>query len=229
MVDATSCPVCAADLVWFGPGSEDGLGPLTSELRRLCVGPDPIAGGVMWCSRCPFAWTSQDLDEVASLLDTQARPNPWQGRESDGVNGTVGAMMQAHLPPAQHAGQAWSTVAWMRGWGGLGVLVTGDAWLRAAWMFDDEEELEHGLNARRWARDCYEQALEEKSDFRRVIDRIVVAYLAGELSRKLGDVARAQDWFDDVAASIGTDPGLADLAALAQRQLVDPVDHVPGK
>jgi len=241
MTTTIACPLCAADIAWEGPGSEDGLGPLTSELRRFCLGPDPHAGAVVLCGDCGFASVAKRVTEGDPGVDRVAQDPLWcsldtmddPGDVASGVGDeAVAARVRRLLAVGVGAGGAavaWEHTAWLAAWRGDGPLACGDAWLRAAWMHDDLDDAESGRACRQRALACYEAAVELPESFRRRHDQAVVAYLVGEIARRLGDVQRARGAFEQALTWARSEVGLKSFAEVVIRQMEQPVEILEGR
>jgi uncharacterized protein (DUF2225 family) len=116
--------------------------------------------------------------------------------------------------------------ALLEGWLGNGPLRQGDAWLRAAWMHSDQGRGGEERRCREQALGCYLQGLDERKWLRRREDMVVVAYLVGELSRRLARPDEALRWFEQAVAWSAGLQHMQELVELAERQARDPRDVV---
>jgi uncharacterized protein len=92
-----------------------------------------------------------------------------------------------------------------------------DLLIKAAWCCIDEGDVEGERFFRRKAARALESALARYDDVKRE-ERALTTYLVGELWRRVGDRARARDWFDRVEAELTDDPAQLWILALAAQQ-----------
>jgi uncharacterized protein (DUF2225 family) len=100
-----------------------------------------------------------------------------------------------------------------------------DLYLRGAWCAQDEEAPELEARCRREAADMFEKALETGGVD--PLERASLAYLAGELHRRLGDVETANIWFDRVTDEITNPKEQSWVLRMARIQKDNPVDLFP--
>ncbi len=242
-----TCPLCSAEHDGWLVMAGASRGPLTSDLRRFDDGEDPIPKQVNGCPSCGFtgeaagfeelapkashevlardvgAWFDQDAfdDDHDPMLADRPRPKP----------STLAEQLAEHLAGRAEAAHADAALryehhAHVQRWTGAGPLREADAWLRAAWLHGDREEAADERRCRRRALHCYRQGVTEKRWFGRREDAVIVAYLTGELHRRLGDTEEAGRWYEQAVAWSSGLPHLQDLVELAERQGRDPRDIV---
>ena len=68
--------------------------------------------------------------------------------------------------------------------------------------------------------------MSERHWFRRREDLVVIAYLVGELHRRLGETEEGKRWFEQAIAWSSGLQQLQELVELAERQARDPSDLV---
>lgn len=242
-----TCPFCAETsdgwLVLAGQSS----GPMTTDLRRYADGEDPLPKQLCSCAGCGWVGDVSDFEERAPEPDLAVPADAagaWYSQDGfedshdpmliDGPRGedsTLGALVERHLRPAAARSAAdpafrYEQHAQVQRWRGAGPLREGDAWLRAAWMHGDAERADDERRCRTRALGCYRQGVEEQRWFKRREDLVVIAYLVGELHRRLGDASEAGRWFEQTAGWSSGLPHMQDLLELAERQGRDPRDVV---
>ncbi|MCP4873151.1 MAG: DUF2225 domain-containing protein [Proteobacteria bacterium] len=242
-----TCPICSTSLDGWLVMASASKGPLTTDLRRYDDGEDPIPKMVNGCPGCGYTGEANAFEELAPAADLPV-PAAWTGawfsqEEFDDAHdvmfadrpapqgSTLKQQLEEHLQP--HAAQAaadpalrWEHHAQVTRWQGTGPLREGDAWLRAAWMHGDGKAEADDLRCRRRALHCYRKGITEKRWFSRREDLVIIAYLVGELNRRLGDSDEALKWYEQATAWSSGLQHLEDLIALAERQGRNPRDVV---
>lgn len=242
-----TCPLCATS--WEGwlvlAGRSDG--PLSSELRRFPEDEDPLPKMINSCPSCGYAGEVSAFEEMAPQADKPvpaSQTGAWFAQEEwedahdpmiadrpHPTTSTLAEQLATHLAerateanedPAlryEHHGQ-------VERWLGHGPLREGDAFLRAAWMYDDTKRPEDALRCRKRAIACYRRGVDERKWFARREDLVVIAYLVGELHRKLGEADEAKRWFEQAIAWSSGLQKMQELVELAERQASDPREVV---
>jgi uncharacterized protein (DUF2225 family) len=106
-------------------------------------------------------------------------------------------------------------------WEGADQRHIGDLWLRAAWCCVDEGDVEAERYYRLRAAWAFEKALAYYDTVPRE-DRAVLAYLVGELWRRVGDVAKANSWLARVPDEVWDPDEQQWILEAASRQRTDP-------
>ena len=122
---------------------------------------------------------------------------------------------------ALSASEKYEFAAKVAMWDGAAPREVADLWLRAAWCCVDENDVEAERYYRRLAAWRFEEALESYDGIPRE-DRAAVTYLVGELWRRIGDSAKAKEWFDRVADAVTDARRQNWIVRAAQRQRDDP-------
>jgi len=240
-----TCPICATAFDGWVVLASPSRGPTTTDLRRFDDGEDPLPRQLNGCPGCGYtgeapAFAEHAPDPERKVPGARATalftPDDWEDAHdptiADGPSAsTLRALIGEHL--TEHAATAaadparrWEHHAQIVRWSGEGPLREADAWLRAAWMHDDAGRPDDAARVRRMSALAYLAGIAEKKWFARREDLVVVAYLLGELHRRLGEGEEAGKWFEQAVAWGEGHPGLTDLLALAQRQSTDPRDLV---
>jgi len=215
------CPLCSTTFAGWTVLAGPATGPLASDLRRYPEGEDPIPKQLNNCPSCGYSGEVSAFEEFAPQADDTVT----------GEGATLRELVDRHLRPT--AGEAsgnpalrYEQHALLEGWLGNGPLRQGDAWLRAAWMHCDAGRDGDDLRCRSEALRCYRQGLDDRKWLRRREDMVVVAYLVGELCRRLEHPDEALRWFEQAIAWSSGLQHMQELVELAERQARDPRDLV---
>ena len=197
------CPICGT---WFASKAAAGTGDAAgtrTDFHRRANGPEPLAHQVHMCSGCGFAGVEDDFaSDAASGASAAARAVDRTATSPDQrVAGSE--KYEAAAVIAERRGEGPRTVA--------------DLLIKAAWCCIDEGDVEGERFFRRKAARALESALARYDDVKRE-ERALTTYLVGELWRRVGDRARARDWFDRVEAELADDPAQLWILALAAQQ-----------
>ncbi|MBJ92879.1 MAG: hypothetical protein CMP23_00230 [Rickettsiales bacterium] len=215
------CPLCATRFAGHSVLAGRASGPLSSDLRRYPEGPDPIPLQLNSCPECGYSGEVSAFEEFAPEPELEVAEEELSLAEL--VRSRLSPKAQeAHADPALRYEQH----AVLEGWLGRGPLRQGDAWLRAAWMHDDASRPQEALRCRDQALSHYRRGLDERRWLRRREDMVVVAYLVGELSRRLGREEAALRWYEQSIAWSSGLQHMQDLVELAERQAREPRDLV---
>lgn len=182
------CPVCENRFHSQAVVATNAFGGKQTDFHERAAGTQPLPFLVHSCDRCGYsgaqdafapdaevsAWLREHVwNELAPAVGTQ----PMTGSEKYEMAAKVAIWQQAE--PRRVADQL----------------------LRAAWCTMDEGDSEAERYFRRLAVREYEAAL-AAWDGVDTTDRAVITYLVGELWRRIGDVARAREWFARVPAEV---------------------------
>jgi uncharacterized protein (DUF2225 family) len=216
-----TCPLCTTSFAGFSVLTGPANGPMASDLRRYPEGEDPIPRQLNSCPACGYSGEVSHFEEFA--------PDPTQ--PVAGETSTLAELVDERLRPSAERCQSdpalrYEQHALLEGWLGNGPLRQGDAWLRAAWMHSDQGRAADERRCREQALGCYLQGLDERKWLRRREDMVVVAYLVGELSRRLARPDEALRWFEQAVAWSAGLQHMQELVELAERQARDPRDLV---
>ena len=216
-----TCPLCSREFSGFSVLAGRSSGPLATDLRRYPAGEDPIPKQLNSCPDCGYSGEVSAFEEFA--------PDPSLDVASEDSN--LRQLVDLHLRPRaadahQDPALRYEQHASLEGWLGNGPLRQGDAWLRAAWMHSDAQRAEDEQRCRGRALERYQLGLEERRWLKRREDMVVVAYLVGELSRRLDAADSAKRWFEQAIAWSSGLQHMQDLVELAERQARDPRDLV---
>lgn len=210
--DMRVCPVCEHR---FRVLMVDACGShgADSDFRPHYWGTDPLEHFVHACRECGFAGTEADFN--------------------DGVQESVIRRIRKFLTPrTRDLGRGgapffrYEFTALIYEWEERGSLEVGDAFLRAAWVARLKENREKERLYQREAVRRFEEAL-EVGECRDQEQRAMIAYLVGDLHRRLNRKRRAETWFHRAREEFDLVGAGADrnwLASQIRRQLEAPSD-----
>jgi uncharacterized protein (DUF2225 family) len=205
-----TCPNCHHDFETHALYSSHSFGQ-TTEFRALSMGEPPEPYFVHTCPTCGLSG--------------------WDDVFDDGVSAETSALIAERLTPLMGGGEipAWHRfvyAAQVAEWQHEPDETIGFHYLCAAWCYGDQADAtdRRADNYRRHAIACYGRAL--AGDRLVGNERAHVTYMMGELHRRIGDTARADSWFGQVAGLVEPGEDGQRLAALASRQRTEPADTV---
>jgi uncharacterized protein (DUF2225 family) len=182
------CPVCKGSFSSRIVTSTDSLGGKHTDFHQRSAGLQPLPFLVHVCQRCGFAGHADQFAE-GSTVDSMLERRVW----------TELAPRLSDRPLT--GSEKYEFAARVAEWQDEGPREIGELWLRAAWCCVNEGDVEAERYYRRNAAWKFEEALARYDEVPRV-DRPAYTYLVGELWRRIGDDARAREWFDKVAHEI---------------------------
>jgi uncharacterized protein len=207
-----TCPSCGNEFASEAMDWYELPGRKHTDFHLQATGIQPLPYDVHLCARCGYAGPEAaftDLDEVSY----DVRRHLWN---------EITPRISVMTPTASDKYECAAKVA---EWAGASAITVADVWLRAAWCCVDEEDVEAERYYRRHAAARFAEALDGYDEIPRE-ERAGITYLVGELWRRIGDRARATDWFDRVALEV-TDPDAQQwIVELARQQRDDPKDWI---
>ena len=208
------CPVCERRFTSREVATTDGFGGKRTDFHLRAAGEQPTQYLVHVCPNCGYAGRSE-------LFADDAAPAPE-------VVERIWAELAPRLTGETLAGsEKFELAAKVATWAGAGDTELGDLFLRASWCCVEEGDSEAERFFRRHAAWSFERALGEW-DAVDSVDRALLTYLVGELWRRIGDAAKAHEWYDRVASeALSTDQQW--LIRLAKQQKDDPRDWFAGE
>nr|WP_179342293.1 DUF2225 domain-containing protein [Streptomyces sp. alain-838] len=206
------CPNCGTRFQSYVTHSTNTFGGVTSDFRPLAGGSQPDRGLIHTCDSCGFtggadAFTGTVDEKVSRLIAERITPLVRDERSS--------------------ASRRFEYAAWIATWRDHAPDKVGDLYLRAAWAWGDEPEVESTEGQeylRRQAIEHFERAIE--GDSVTGTDAQVIRYLIGEQYRRVGEPEAAARWYDRVVAEAGSDPEQRRIADLARQQKTDPQEYL---
>ncbi len=203
---ALTCPVCDNRFGSTAILERDSAGPKRTDFQETAAGRMTLPYLIHLCPRCGFAATIEDYEEQPAADSTLQR-HVWN---------ELTPRLTGLAPTASEKYEFAAKVAL---WQGEDARRIGDLWLYAAWCCVDENDVEAERYFRRKAAWKFEESLSSFDGVARE-ERAVLTYLVGELWRRVGDLARAQKWFDEVPGEIA-DPQTQHWVIDAARQQRD--------
>jgi uncharacterized protein len=196
-----TCPNCGNDFETQVLMSTNYMG-MTTDLHNLSGGMDPLQFLVHSCQSCGFT----------------GGESAFEGQVESQVSAKIASKIKPHIEDEYLTTDTrWEFSALIAEWRGEEASEVAQLYLNAAWTARGEER-EHFY--RRKAADFFEAGL-EAGDFP-VEKRPTVAYLIGELYRRVGERPVACVWFDRAIAET-TDER---LRKLAEQQKTDPQELI---
>jgi uncharacterized protein len=181
-----TCPICSYTFSSQAVLSTSLLGKRT-DFHERAEGAQPLPYLIHTCSKCGYTGVEHDFDDEAAL-EPAVREHVWDE-------------LAPKLPIGTLTGsEKYEFAAKVAMWQGAEPRRVADLFLRAAWCCVDEGDVEAERYFRRFAAWGFEGALESQQVDRD--ERALVTYLVGELWRRIGDVARARQWFDRVPSEV---------------------------
>jgi uncharacterized protein len=200
------CPVCDTQFCSQCVISTNSFGGKRTDFHERAAGTQPLPYLIHTCSRCGYSGSERDFTEeveVSPLLKEYV----WNQLAPTIATGVLSGS------------DKYEAAAKVAEWQGLEPRHVADLLLRAAWCCVDEGDTEAERFYRRKAAWKFEEALDGFDGVARD-ERAVLTYLVGELWRRIGDTAQAQDWFDRVTGEV-MDPGSQQWIIDAARQQRD--------
>ncbi|MDQ3244422.1 MAG: DUF2225 domain-containing protein [Gemmatimonadota bacterium] len=202
-----SCPVCGNSFHSQAVVTTNAFGGKRTDFHERAAGTQPLAYLVHMCGGCGYSGAETDFDrdgEVSPLL-----------REH------VLSELAPHVPVSVTGSGKYEAAAKVAQWQSTDERQIADLLLRAAWCCVDEGDVEAERYFRRQAAWMFERALARYDGVPKE-ERAVLTYLVGELWRRVGDLAKARDWFDRVPEEVREDSSQRWILAAAEQQRSDP-------
>lgn len=204
-----TCPLCSNKFPT--KNVRQGSYEVLKRDTDFCVwykGANPMLYNVYICQNCGFAATSEDFEKmdrraiarIAPAFQPKPPENDFTGLRSPelAIKANLHAINSYKLREANMA------------------LLAG-LYLRIAWLYRQEGNQQQEMQYMTLARDAYKVAYENARDLPAKLGDIGVAYLIGELSRRLGENNASVRWFN-VAISNKNIKKRPDLEKLARAQ-----------
>lgn len=202
-----SCPICGNSFQSQAVVTTNAFGGKRTDFHERAAGTQPLAYLIHMCSGCGYSGGERDFTQEAEV--------------SPLLKEHVLNELAPRLPQPASGSEKYEAAAKVAEWQGLDDRQIADLLLRAAWCCVDENDVEAERYFRRHAAWAFERAL-AKYDGVAADERAVLTYLVGELWRRIGDVKKADDWFDRVSEEAIDEPAQQWVLAAAQQQRTDP-------
>ncbi|MBI4872356.1 MAG: DUF2225 domain-containing protein [Candidatus Riflebacteria bacterium] len=227
-----TCPCCGTGFT-SPVAIEQPVLRVRSDLYRQAAGASQLAYQIHACPRCGFAGNQQafarptlsEAHRARVLRDLMPRVRGYYEEPSKptGMQSLAALMPRctSSVKDRVPGHVKYLCAAMVAEWLGESDSLVADYLLKAGWCAE-----EGGLQPRDALLSAvahFERSLARQTELRRD-QRATVAYLVGELYRRLGDPARANAWFSTVAREV-VDPGEQSwLVDAARRQQLAPED-----
>lgn len=204
-----TCPVCDNEFTSTAVRDRNGETKTRTDFQEYVAGSTVLPYTIHQCPRCGFAGMPEGFDGAAA--DTMTQLHVWNELmpSVNDVKPTASDKYEAAAKVALWRGEAPRRVA--------------DLWLCAAWCCVEEGDTEAERYYRRHAAWCYEDALSTFDGVSRD-ERAVIAYVIGELWRRIGDERTAGAWFDRVPREIVKAKDQRWIMEAASRQRIAPAE-----
>lgn len=176
------CPVCETKFQSKAVVSTNAFGGKRTDFHERAAGTQPLAYLIHMCEECGYSGGERDFTG-----ETDVSPN----LREHVLNELAPTM--AHVSVT--GSEKYEAAAKVAEWQGQDPRRIADLLLRAAWCCVDEGDIEAERYFRRQAAWMFERCLESYDGVARD-NRAVLAYLIGELWRRVGDMAQSAAWFD---------------------------------
>ncbi|MEJ7813332.1 MAG: DUF2225 domain-containing protein [Gemmatimonadaceae bacterium] len=183
-----TCPICFNTFSSQAVLLTNSFGGKRTDFHERAVGAQPLPYFIHMCSRCGYTGSERDFSDEADVGPV-IKEHVWDELAPKLPSGTV------------TGSDKYEFAAKVAIWQGCEPRRVADLLLRAAWCCVDEGDSEAERYFRRQAAWTFERALASYDGVERE-ERAVLAYLVGELWRRVGDVSQAREWFDRVASEL---------------------------
>lgn len=209
------CPVCEKEFTSQRVVSTNSFGGKRTDFQVRAAGIQPTGYLAHLCPRCGYAGKEPAFEEGVTA-DPVIVEHVW--------NELAPRLSSGPLNGSDRFEHAAKIASWM----GASSFELGELYLHAAWCCVDENDVEAERYFRRLAAWSLADALAEY-DAVAPNDRAILTYLVGELWRRIGDTARAAEWFDRVQDEVVDADEQQWVAEFAQRQKDDPREWFSGE
>lgn len=183
-----TCPICETLFRSQTVIATNAFGGKRTDFHERAAGMQPLPYFVHLCTHCGYAGVQRDFGEEVDVTEGLRRR----------VWAELAPALSSQLPSGslkyEHAARAAE-------WAAADPRYLADLYLRAAWCCVDEGDTEAERFFRRKAAWRFADSLSEY-DGVPTEERAVITYLIGELWRRIGDDAQAQQWFDRVEEEV---------------------------
>ncbi|WP_411280010.1 DUF2225 domain-containing protein [Gemmatimonas sp.] len=203
-----TCPVCETLFRSQTVVATNAFGGKRTDFHERAAGMQPLPYFVHLCTHCGYAGVQRDFSE-------DAHPD-------DLLRGLVWSELAPALASQVPSGSLkYEHAAKVAEWQESDPRYLADLYLRAAWCCVDESDTEAERYFRRKAAWRFADAL-TAFDGVPMEERAVITYLIGELWRRIGDDAQAQQWFERVADEVTEPIGQSWVLEAADQQKTKP-------
>ncbi len=183
-----TCPICSNRFNSQAVLSTNSFGGKRTDFHERAAGTQPLPYFVHVCSRCGYAGGEREFTDEADVSPL-LKEHVW---DELAPRVAIGSMSGS---------DKYEFAAKVAVWQGAEPRRIADLYLRASWCCVDEGDIEAERYYRRFAGWMFERSLASFDGVDRE-ERAVLTYLVGELWRRVGDEAKAREWFDRVPEEI---------------------------
>src|SRR5689334_10386806 len=201
------CPVCDNEFKSQSVVSTNAFGGKRTDFHERAAGTQPLAYLIHMCSECGYSGGEADFTPSADV--------------SPSLKQHVFQELAPLRPSLVCGSEKYEAAAKVSQWQGMDPRHVADLLLRAAWCCVDEGDVEAERYFRRQAAWMFEEALKTYDGVPRE-ERAILTYLVGELWRRVGDIRKANDWFDAVAGEITDSQNQQWVIDAAEQQRLNP-------
>lgn len=181
-----TCPVCDNEFTSTAVRDHRGDTKTRTDFQEYVAGNAWLPCAVHQCPRCGYAALPEGFEGSA---DTMVQLHVWN------------ELMPSLKDSPSSASEKYEAAAKVALWRAEESRRIADLWLCAAWCCVEERDTEAERYFRRLAAWSYEDAMSSFDGIQRD-ERAVVAYVIGELWRRIGDERAARGWFDRVPTEV---------------------------
>lgn len=203
-----TCPLCETRFRSQTVVATNAFGGKRTDFHERAAGMQPLPYFVHLCTHCGYAGVQRDFGDDATPSD-MLRAMVWSDL----------APSLATQPPS--GSLKYEHAAKVAEWQESDPRYLADLYLRAAWCCVDEGDTEAERYFRRHAAWRFADAL-AAFDGVPGEERAVITYLVGELWRRIGDEARAEQWFERVADEVTEPVAQSWVLEAADQQRTEP-------
>ncbi len=182
------CPICETQFRSQTVISTNSFGGKRTDFHERAAGTQPLPFLIHTCNRCGFSGAERDFTEETEVSPV-LKERVWN------------ELAPSLTTTAACGSEKYDAASKVADWQGLEPRHVADLLLRAAWCCVDEGDVEAERYFRRKAAWKFEESLSTYDGVGRE-ERAVLTYLVGELWRRVGDVTRANRWFDQVSPEV---------------------------
>ena len=205
-----TCPCCGYAFQATVLGSTNTFGPQYTDFHVQAAGAQPLPLMMNTCEECGYSGFVDDfeLEDIADNLRDNILDELQPIVQNEQVDKPRGYAFLARI-------QEWQGATWFQ---------VGNTFMRAAWCCVDTGQRHNEESYRRSAIACFEYAIDQEQVPAAQLPAI--AYLVGELYRRVGDLDDADRWFTYVIDAALDDPAWEKMAELATQQRDNPQEFM---
>mgnify|MGYP003882204689 CR=1 FL=1 len=199
------CPVCGNEFITKKVKvSKLHLIKQDTDFMPYYKEENPIKYSVFVCPNCGYSATEDKFDSITSrkkdiILNEIALK--WNKRSYGGIR-TIEQAIEAYKL-ALYIGQLLD----------YSKIELGSLALNLVWLYRLKDDQIEEIRFLRLTRNLFEEGYYKEPLSNTNMDELKLAYLIGEINRRLGDKEKSLKWFNTVVSSHGTNPTIKNMAA----------------